>query len=268
MEIITIEDIKQVYESIFKTLLGQYTMRGLQGVAAFVVIISWLKRYFSIDENQKEKETIAGLTLRDIANGLLYLLAIGVFDIVLRYSEGILAYVESKIPAPEFQYTAYKMFDNPHKEDMDFLDLLNPAKSIQFASYEVAKLIMTLGELIFIGIDKIMYGVFLADRYFMLTMLHLCFPLVIAMAALDKYRDMVYNFFKLLAGVYMIVPLLYIVNYFGNIAYISLVSKISAQQDLNPFMPIMMSLVMIIFVVWVKFRLFKRVFSFTFQIIR
>ena len=102
-----------------------------------------------------------------------------------------------------------------------------------------------------------------------LAMLHLAFPLVIAMAAMDKYRDMVYNFFKLLAGVYMIVPLLYLVNHFGNLTYIALVSKISAQQDfLNPLIPITMSLVMILFVVWVKFRLFKRVFSFTFQIIR
>ena len=68
-------------------------------------------------------------------------------------------------------------------------------------------------------LDLFIYPLFLAERFFLLGIMQAFFPLVISLAVFEKFRSLAYNFFKLYAGVYMLVPAFFLVNVFVNNLY-------------------------------------------------
>src|SRR5690606_12167458 len=70
--------------------------------------------------------------------------------------------------------------------------------------------------------DLFIYPLFLAERFFLLGILQAFFPLVISLAVFEKFRPLAYTFFKLYAGVYMMVPAFFLVNVFINNLYVEI----------------------------------------------
>jgi hypothetical protein len=115
--------------------------------------------------------------------------------------------------------------------------------------------------------DLFIYPLFLAERFFLLGIMQAFFPLVISLAVFEKFRSMAYNFFKLYAGVYMVVPAFFLVNVFINLLYTEV--NTNFWSDLfgtdwgSQFFAPLIQLGSIGFIVFLKFKLYRRAISFT-----
>ena len=96
------------------------------------------------------------------------------------------------------------------------------------------------------------------------------FPLVISLAVFEKFRGLAYNFFKLYAGVYMLVPAFFLVNVFVNNLYTEVNTNFwntlfGTDWGSQVFAPVI-QLGSIGFVVLLKFKLYRKATSFTLKL--
>jgi len=96
------------------------------------------------------------------------------------------------------------------------------------------------------------------------------FPLVISLAVFEKFRSMAYNFFRLYAAVYMLVPAFFLVNVFINAIYTEIntnfwVNLFGTDVGSRIFAPVV-ELGSIGFIAFLKFKLYKRATSFTLRL--
>jgi hypothetical protein len=96
------------------------------------------------------------------------------------------------------------------------------------------------------------------------------FPLVISLAVFEKFRTMAYSFFRLYAGVYMLVPAFFLVNIFVNTLYseinINFWSNLLGSSSDNSIIKIIVEAGSIGFIVFLKFKLYTRATSFTLKL--
>jgi hypothetical protein len=119
-------------------------------------------------------------------------------------------------------------------------------------------------------LDLFIYPLFLAERFFLLGIMQAFFPLVISLAVFEKFRVLAYNFFKLYAGVYMLVPAFFLVNVFVNNLYTEINTNFwgdlfGTDWGSNFFAPLL-QLGSIGFIVLLKFKLYRRATSFVFRL--
>ena len=140
--------------------------------------------------------------------------------------------------------------------------LVTPLYGLKVLSFIIALFLWLL--------DLFIYPLFLAERFFLLGIMQAFFPLVISLAVFEKFRSMAYNFFKLYAGVYMLVPAFFLVNVFVNHLYTEIntnfwSSLFGSDWGSNVFAPLL-QLGSIGFVVLLKFTLYRKATSFTFRL--
>lgn len=132
------------------------------------------------------------------------------------------------------------------------------------------KMIAFIAGVILWLLDLFIYPLFLAERYFLLGLMQAFFPLVISLAVFEKFRNLAYQFFKLYAGVYMLVPAFFLVNIFINNLYTEINS--SFWNDLfgtdwgSEFFAPLIELASIGFIVLLKFKLYKKSSSFVLRL--
>ena len=118
--------------------------------------------------------------------------------------------------------------------------------------------------------DLFIYPLFLAERYFLLGILQAFFPLVISLAVFEKFRSLAYAYFKLYAGVYMLVPAFFLDNVFINNLYTEINSNFwpnlfGTDVGNRIFSPVV-ELGSIGFIVFLKFKLYRKATSFTLKL--
>ncbi len=119
-------------------------------------------------------------------------------------------------------------------------------------------------------IDIFIYPLFLAERFFLLGIMQAFFPLVISLAVFEKFRTLAYNFFKLYAGVYMLVPAFFLVNVFVNNLYTEINtnfwSSLFGTDWGQQIFAGVIQLGTMGFIVFLKFKLYRRATSFTLKL--
>jgi hypothetical protein len=132
------------------------------------------------------------------------------------------------------------------------------------------KILAFIASLFLWILDIFIYPLFLAERYFSLGIMQAFFPLVISLAVFEKFRSMAYNFFRLYAAVYMLVPAFFLVNVFINAIYTEIntnfwVNLFGTDVGSRIFAPVV-ELGSIGFIAFLKFKLYKRATSFTLRL--
>lgn len=102
--------------------------------------------------------------------------------------------------------------------------------------------------------------------------MHAFFPLVISLTVFEKFRSLAYNFFKLYAAVYMLVPTFFMVDIFINAIYTEINTNfwinLFATDVGQGFFATVVQLGSVGFIVFLKFKLYRRTMSFTLRLFR
>ncbi len=269
---IGLEYIDAVFQVIKNSDFSQYTIAGMKTLAVLFFLVNILKKY---NEGIANKDGYTwGLSPGELAKNFAVVLLVIFSTQVLGFFDGILVAIEGQYRNTAPALLPLQLQDIPIEEDVGALEAAKKAMALLYDAlvtplfgWKIISFIISLGLWV---LDLFIYPLFLAERYFLLGIMQAFFPLVISLAVFEKFRSMAYNFFKLYAAVYMLVPAFFLVNVFINAVYTEInttfwVDLFGTDVGSNFFAPVV-ELGSIIFIVFLKFKLYKRATTFTFKL--
>ncbi|WP_299780545.1 hypothetical protein [uncultured Formosa sp.] len=269
---IGLEFVDAVFNTIKNTDFATYTITGMKVLAVLFFLINILKKY---NEGVAHTDGYTwGLTPGELAKNFTIVILVifstevlGVFDSILvaieaQYRDTAPALVPLQMQGIDIETDVGAM--EAAKKGMTLLyeALVNPFFGLRIVSFILALFLWLL--------DLFIYPLFLAERYFLLGIMQAFFPLVISLAVFEKFRSLGYNFFKLYAAVYMLVPAFFLVNVFVNQLYTEI--NVNFWSNLfgidwgsHLFAPVI-EFGSIGFIVLLKFKLYRKATSFTIRL--
>ncbi|KJJ39332.1 hypothetical protein [Aequorivita vladivostokensis] len=269
---IGLEYVDTIYQTIQNSDFSQYTIGGMKTLAVLFFLINILKKY---NEGAVDKDGYTwGLSPSDLIKNFMIVILVIFSTQVLGFFDGILVAIESQYRNTAPALLPLQMQDIPLEEDVGALEAAKKAMALLYDALVTPlygfKIFAFIGSLILWILDLFIYPLFLAERFFLLGIMRAFFPLVISLAVFEKFRTLAYTFFKLYAAVYMLVPAFFLVNVFINAIYTEIntnfwVNLFGTDVGSRFFAPVV-ELGSIGFIVFLKFKLYRRATSFTLRL--
>lgn len=269
---IGLEYVDAVFTTIKESSFSQYTIMGMKALAILFFLVNIIKKY---NEGAVSSEGYTwGLSPAELIKNFVVVLVVIFSTQVLGFFDGILVAIETEYRNTAPALLPLQLQDMEIEEDINFVEAGTKALSMLYEYlvtplYPMKVVAFMLGIFLWI-LDLFIYPLFLAERYFLLGLMQAFFPLVMSMAVFEKFREMGYRFFKLYAAVYMIVPAFFLVNVFVNLLYEEINTNfwgnlLGTGEESGIFAPIV-QLGSVGFIVFLKFKLYRRAISFTFRL--
>ncbi|MEN8185501.1 MAG: hypothetical protein ABFR05_00070 [Bacteroidota bacterium] len=269
---IGLEYVDAVFTTIKDSDFSQYTITGMKTLAVLFFLINILKKYY---EGAADKDGYTwGLSPTDLIKNFAIVIIVIFSTQVLDVFDNILVSIESQYRNTAPALIPLQMQDIEIEQDVGALEATKKAMALLFEAlvtplYGVKILSFIIGLFLWV-LDLFIYPLFLAERFFLLGIMQAFFPLIIALSVFEKFRTMAYTFFKLYAGVYMLVPAFFLVNVFVNTLYAEINtnfwSNLLGASTNNGTIKIIVEMGSIMFIVFLKFKLYKRATSFVLRL--
>lgn len=269
---IGLEYVDAVFQTIKGSDFSQYTIVGMKTLAVLLFLINILKKY-----NEGVATTDGhtwGLTPTELAKNFLIVLLVIFSTEVLGVFDGILVAIESQYRDTAPALLPLQLQDVDLEREVGAMEAAKKAMAMLYEAlvtplYGLKMLAFVIGVLLWL-LDIFIYPLFLAERYFLLGILQAFFPLVISLSVFEKFRNLAYTYFKLYAGVYMLVPAFFLVNVFVNNLYTEINTNfwgsLFGTDWGNEFFAPVIQLGSIGFIVLLKFKLYRKATSFTLRL--
>jgi hypothetical protein len=269
---IGLEYIDTVFQTIQNSSFSQYTIAGMKTLAVLFFLVNILKKY---NEGIADKDGYSwGLSPGELAKNFAVVLLVIFSTQILGFFDGILVAVEGQYRGTAPALLPLQMQDLPIEEDVNFIEAAQAAMALLYEALITPlygfKILAFIVSLFLWILDLFIYPLFLAERFFLLGIMQAFFPLIISLAVFEKFRSLAYNFFKLYAAVYMLVPAFFLVNVFVNAIYTEIntnfwTNLFGSDFGQGFFAPVV-QLGSVGFIVFLKFKLYKRATSFTLRL--
>ena len=269
---IGLEYVDAVFTTIKDSSFSQYTIMGMKTLAILFFLVNIIKKY---SEGAVSSDGYTwGLSPAELIKNFIIVLLVIFSTQLLGYLDSILVAIETEYRTTAPALLPLQLQEMQIEEDVNFVEAGTKALSMLYEYlvtplYPMKVVAFILGIFLWI-MDIFIYPLFLAERYFLLGLMQAFFPLIISMAVFEKFREMGYRFFRLYAAVYMIVPAFFLVNVFVNLLYTEINTNfwgnlLGTGADSGIFAPIV-QLGSVGFIVFLKFKLYRRAISFTFRL--
>ena len=269
---IGLEYIDTVFQSIQNSSFSQYTIAGMKTLAVLFFLVNILKKY---NEGIADKDGYTwGLSPGELAKNFAIVILVIFSTQILGFFDSILVSIEAQYSDTAPALLPLQMQDIPIEEDVSIIEVAQAAMTLLYEAlitplygFKIFAFIISLFLWI---LDLFIYPLFLAERYFLLGIMQAFFPLIISLAVFEKFRSLAYTFFKLYAAVYMLVPAFFLVNVFVNALYTEIntnfwTNLFGTDVGQGFFAPVV-QLVSVGFIVFLKFKLYRRATSFTLRL--
>lgn len=269
---IGLEYVDTVFQTIKNSDFAQYTITGMKTLAILFFLINILKKY---NEGIANNEGFTwGLTPSELAKNFAVVILVIFSTQVLGVFDSILVAIEAQYRDTAPALLPLQLQDIDLEQDVGPIEAAKKAMALLYETlitplYGLKILAFILGVFLWL-MDLFIYPLFLAERFFLMGIMQAFFPLVISLAVFEKFRALAYNYFKLYAGIYMLVPAFFLVNVFVNNLYTEVNSNFwpdlfGSDWGSRIYAPIV-QLGSIGFIVFLKFKLYRRAISFTIRL--
>ena len=269
---IGLEYVDTVFQTIKNSDFSQYTITGMKTLAVLFFLINILKKY-----NEGIASTDGhtwGLTPTALAKNFAIVLLVIFSTQVLGVFDSILVSIENQYRDTAPALLPLQLQDVDLEQDVGALEAAKKGMAVLYEAlvtplYGLKMLAFIVGVILWL-LDLFIYPLFLAERYFLLGIMQAFFPLVISLAVFEKFRALAYTFFKLYAGVYMLVPAFFLVNVFVNNLYTEINTRF--WMDLfgtdwgDEFFAPVVECASIGFIVLLKFKLYRKASTFVLRL--
>ncbi len=269
---IGLEYVDTIFQTIQNSTFSQYTIAGMKTLAVLFFLVNILKKY---NEGIANKDGYSwGLSPGELAKNFAVVLLVIFSTQILGFFDGILVAVEAQYRTTAPALLPLQMQEIPLEEEIGFLEAAQAAMALLYEALITPlygfKILAFIISLFLWILDLFIYPIFLAERFFLLGIMQAFFPLIISLAVFEKFRSMAYTFFKLYAAVYMLVPAFFLVNVFINAIYTEIntnfwTNLFGTDTGSTLFAPVI-ELGSIGFIVFLKFKLYKRATAFTLRL--
>lgn len=266
-----LEYIDAVFTTIKETDLSKYTLAGMKGLAVLLFLVNLIKKY---NEAAVTNDGYTwGLSPSDLLRNMVIVILVIFSTEILGVFDGILVAIERDFRDSAPSLLPLQLQDIEIERDLGFVEAGSKALGMLYEYlvtpfYPMKVVAFIIGIFLWI-MDLFIYPLFLAERFFLLGLMQLLFPLVISLAVFEKFRELAYRFFKLYAAVYMVVPAFFLVNIFINQLYKAINTEfwpnlVGDSVDGSILGPVI-QLGSIGFIVLLKFKLYRQAIAFTFR---
>ncbi len=267
-----VEYVDTVFQVIKDSDFAQYAIMGMKALAILFFLVNILKKY-----NEGITATDGhtwGLTPTELAKNFAIVILVIFSSQVLDVFDGILVAIEAQYRNTAPALLPLQLQDVDLEREVGALEAAKKAMAIIYEALVTPlygmKMLAFIGGVFLWLLDLFIYPLFLAERYFLLGIMQAFFPLIISMAVFEKFRPLAYNFFKLYTGVYMLVPAFFLVNVFVNNLYTAINtgfwSNLFGTDWGSEFFAPLIELASIGFIVFLKFKLYRKATSFTLKL--
>ena len=267
-----LEYVDAIFQTIKDSDFLQYTIVGMKALAILFFLINILKKY---NEGVANRDGYTwGLTPTELIKNFIIVILVIFSSQVLEVFDTILVAIETQYRDTAPSLLPLQLQDVEIEEDIGAVEAASKGLALLFEAlstplFGLRMLAFIFGVFLWL-IDLFIYPLFLAERFFLLGIMQAFFPLVISLAVFEKFRSMAYSFFKLYAAVYMLVPAFFLVNVFVNALYTEFTtnywSSLFGTDFGSTFFAPLLEMGTIGFIVFLKFKLYKRATSFTFKL--
>ncbi|MAW94328.1 MULTISPECIES: hypothetical protein [unclassified Leeuwenhoekiella] len=269
---IGLEYVDAIFETIISNPVAQYTITGMKTLAVLFFLVNILKKY---NEGIADRYGYTwGLSPGELAKNFAVVL-IAIFSTqILGFFDGILVAIESQYRDTAPALLPLQMQEIPIEEEVGMYEGMKAAMALLYEALVTPlfgfKIFSFIGGILLWILDLFIYPLFLAERFFLLGIMQAFFPLIISLAVFEKFRSLAYEFFKLYAAVYMLVPAFFLVNVFINALYTEInehfwQNLLGSDYGQDFFAPVI-QLGSVGFIVFLKFKLYRRAISFTLRL--
>lgn len=267
-----LEYVDAVYQTIMDSDFAQYTITGMKALAVLFFLVNILKKY-----NEGIASTDGhtwGLTPTELAKNFAIVILVIFSTQVLEVFDTVLVSIETQYRDTAPALLPLQLQDVDLERDVGALEAAKKALALLYEAlvtplYGLKVLAFIIGVFLWM-MDLFIYPLFLAERFFLLGIMRAFFPLVISLSVFEKFRGLAYNFFKLYTGVYMLVPAFFLVNVFVNALYTEINTgfwnNLFGTDWGSEFFAPLIELASIGFIVFLKFKLYRKAISFTFKL--
>ena len=269
---IGLEYIDSVFQTIQSSSFSQYTIAGMKTLAVMFFLVNILDKY---NEGVANKEGYTwGLSPGDLMKNFTIVLLVIFSTQLLGFFDAILVSIEAQYRGTAPALLPLQMQDLPIEEDINLMDAAKKGMTLLYEALVTPlygfKILTFIVSLFLWILDLFIYPLFLAERYFLLGIMQAFFPLVISLSVFTAFRSLAYTFFKLYAAVYMLVPAFFLVNVFINAIYTEIntsfwTNLFGTDVGQGFFAPVV-QLGSVGFIVFLKFKLYRRATSFTLRL--
>ncbi len=267
-----VEYIDSVFQTIQESEFSRYTIVGMKTLAVLFFLVNILKKY---NEGVADRQGYTwGLSPGELAKNFAVVLLVIFSTQILGFFDNILVAIENQYRNTAPALLPLQMQEIPIAEDVSPMGAMRRAMALLYEALVTPlygfKTFAFLISLFLWILDLFIYPLFLAERYFLLGIMQAFFPLVLSLAVFEKFRSMAYGFFRLYAAVYMLVPAFFLVNVFINALYTEINTNFwenlfGTDYGSGFFAPVV-ELGSIVFIVFLKFKLYRRAISFTLRL--
>ena len=267
-----VEYIDGVFQTIQESEFSRYTIVSMKTLAVLFFLVNILKKY---NEGIADRQGYTwGLSPGDLAKNFAVVLLVIFSTQILGFFDNILVAIENQYRDTAPALLPLQMQEIPIEEDVSPMEAMRKAMALLYEALVTPlygfKTFAFLISLFLWILDLFIYPLFLAERYFLLGIMQAFFPLVLSLAVFEKFRSMAYGFFRLYAAVYMLVPAFFLVNVFINALYTEINTNFwenlfGTDYGSGFFAPVV-ELGSIVFIVFLKFKLYRRAISFTLRL--
>lgn len=224
---LNLQDITNVYNQMFEITFVETFVVTAKVIGALLIVISIYSRLFKnfgrfeqLLVKEKEESSLPYILIR----GLVLIVIISLSTEIFTLTDNVFAAIE-------------KEFVEQHMESFDLMEFAKDpyseeeSEEEEFSIFNVEHLLSVIVSKIhkilsgswlisgFMGMlmymfDGIIYGLFLCERFFVLGMLKLLAPLIIAFSIFEKFRDKLYELIKVFLRWYLVIIPFFAVNIF------------------------------------------------------
>ncbi|MCG2462059.1 hypothetical protein K8352_14965 [Flavobacteriaceae bacterium F89] len=269
---IGLEYVDAVFQTIKDSNFSRYTIGGMKALAVLFFLINILKKY--IEGVTDRYGYTWGLTPNELAKNFAVIILVIFSTQVLEVFDHILVAIETRYRDTAPALLPLQLQEIDIEKDVGALEAAKKAMAMLYEAlvtplYGMKITAFIIGLFLWL-LDLFIYPLFLAERYFLLGIMQAFFPLILGMAVFEKFRTMAYTFFKLYAAVYMLVPAFFLVNIFVNTLYTEINTNfwsnlLGTDYGSSAFSPLV-QLGSVGFIVFLKFKLYRRATSFTLRL--
>ncbi len=200
---------------------------------------------------------------KDIMKGIGFIIILLSYDQLLAFMDYILGFVETYYA--NFQVKPKDMGletvdDIPVDGNRDWTDTLKDAaflvqKMISDPTYSLVQSAKGIAWFI----DLLIFGTFIAERFFFLGILRILGGIALAFSIHPKLSKWFWNWLGLYFAIYLLIIPYFLVNAFTNVIYEkseAIIENITGTTGTYPgaYSPL---IIVVFFIIWVKFKLFK-----------
>lgn len=267
-----LEYIDAVFSTIKETTFAEYIIGGMKALAVFLFLVNLIKKY---QEGAVKNDGLTwGLSPADLIRNFVVVLLVIFSTDVLAVFDGILVSIETEFRDTAPALVPLQLQDVQIERDMGLVEAGSKALAMLYEYlitpfYPMKLVAFIIGVFLWI-MDLFIYPLFLAERFFILGLMQVFFPLVMSLAVFEKFREIGYRFFRLYAAVYMVVPAFFLVNIFINQLYEAINTdfwpNLMGEEANGSILAPVIQLGSLGFIVLLKFKLYQRSIAFTFRV--